>query len=122
MNMLIAGMELVFEYCKEAVLLMQSKLNNLHFFILSDDLAWIRKNLDFIDNFTVVYLDENIPDQEKMYLMSQCKHNIIANSSFSWCGAWLNQNDNKIVITPKQWLKNNSIDTSDLIPKGWFCI
>jgi len=56
-----------------------------------------------------------------MQLMSNCKHNIIANSSFSWWGAWLNPNPEKVVIAPKQWFINDKINaqTKDLIPETW---
>jgi hypothetical protein len=54
--------------------------------------------------------------------MSACKHNIIANSSFSWWGAWLNPNPDKIVIAPKKWLNDPKIDTRDVTPKEWIRI
>ena len=106
-------------YYKNAVSLISNRLKDPHFFIFSDDLDWAKENLDFIDNITFVELDENIPDYEEMYLMSQCKHNIIANSSFSWWGAWLNQNVDKIVIAPQKWFEDETINTNDLIPDSW---
>jgi hypothetical protein len=51
--------------------------------------------------------------------MSHCSHNIIANSSFSWWGAWLNKNEKKVVIAPANWFKNGPRDLQDLIPKTW---
>ena len=54
-----------------------------------------------------------------MHLMSLCKCNIIANSSFSWWGAWLNNKKDKIIYAPKNWFKNKSIYTDDLIPNSW---
>ncbi|HNL60742.1 MAG TPA: alpha-1,2-fucosyltransferase [Chitinophagaceae bacterium] len=54
--------------------------------------------------------------------MSVCKHNIIANSSFSWWGAWLNENPDKIVIAPKNWFNKGPKDTYDLYPEGWITI
>ncbi|MCX6713678.1 MAG: alpha-1,2-fucosyltransferase, partial [Candidatus Vogelbacteria bacterium] len=56
---------------------------------------------------------------QELVLMSKCKHNIIANSSFSWWSAWLNQNPNKIVIAPDIWFNNNSIRIEDIIPPSW---
>ena len=59
-----------------------------------------------------------------MQLMSKCKHNIIANSSYSWWGAWLNTNFKKVVIGPKLWFSKNTInyDSSDILPKEWISI
>ena len=109
-------------YYKKAVLLLKEKIENPSFFIFSDDLLWARENLDFINDMTFIDLDKSIPDHEEMHLMSQCKHNIIANSSFSWWGAWLNENSDKIVIAPKKWFSDNTINTEDLIPAKWMRI
>jgi len=56
---------------------------------------------------------------EEIILMSYCKHNIIANSTFSWWGAWLNNNLDKIVIAPRKWFNDNSINTENIIPESW---
>jgi hypothetical protein len=107
------------EYYKKAVMEFLKSKEHMHFFIFSDDLDWARDNLDFIDNKTFVALEVDTPDHEEMYLMSQCKHNIIANSSFSWWGAWLNQGSNKKVIAPKKWFKDSMLNADDLIPSEW---
>jgi hypothetical protein len=54
-----------------------------------------------------------------MRLMRACHHNIIANSSFSWWGAWLNDYPDKVVVAPKQWVANTKVDASDIVPKSW---
>jgi len=65
------------------------------------------------------YVEGNEKGYEDMRLMMNCKHNIIANSSFSWWAAWLNQNPNKIVVAPKQWFNDPTVDTKDVIPETW---
>lgn len=107
------------DYYQQAMTLLETKLRNFHFFIFSDDLPWAKEHFGFIRYITFVELDQNIPDHEEMFLMSQCQHNIIANSSFSWWGAWLNQNPGKTVIAPKKWFNDTTINTDDLIPDSW---
>ncbi|MCE5286375.1 MAG: alpha-1,2-fucosyltransferase [Pelosinus sp.] len=110
------------EYYQQAMELISDKIKNPHFFIFSDDLPWAKEN--FGQNSTLTYVEHNlgIANHEDMLLMSACKHNIIANSTFSWWGAWLNQNSNKIVISPKQWYLANKLDIKDLLPESWIKI
>ncbi len=108
------------KYYKTSITHIESKIRNPHYFIFSDDLEWTKKYLNFIKNSTFIELDTTTPDSEEIYLMSICKHNITANSTFSWWGAWLNQNPNKIVIAPQKWFCDTTINTKDIIPKNWF--
>jgi hypothetical protein len=106
------------EYYTKAVQFVSGKLQDPKFFVFSDDVEWAKNNL-VINYQTYFVSDINIPDYEEIIIMSKCKHNIIANSSFSWWGAWLNENKNKIVIAPKKWFSSNYTDTKDLIPQNW---
>ncbi|MDC1509789.1 alpha-1,2-fucosyltransferase [Oceanospirillaceae bacterium] len=108
------------KYYKKAVMEVLKSKKQAHFFIFSDDLDWAENNLDFIVNKTFIRLESDVPDHEEMYLMSQCKHNIIANSSFSWWGAWLNKNSQKIVIAPKKWFNNSK--SNQIVPHDWIKI
>jgi hypothetical protein len=91
------------------------------YLIFSDDIQWCKENLDFIEN--KIFITDNT-DYEDLYLMSLCENNIIANSSFSWWGAWLNKNENKKVISPKNWFgkSNSHLDTKDLYCDKWYVI
>jgi len=112
------------EYYKKATKTIAEKVSDPFFFIFSDDIEWARTNLKLI--YPNEFVSGNIGKQSyiDMQLMSQCKHNIIANSSFSWWGAWLNNNPNKVVIAPKQWFAyaKLNIQTDDLIPETWIRI
>jgi hypothetical protein len=110
------------DYYRASVAVIKNHYPESKFYIFSDDLTWAKGNLYFIEQPVFVELSQGTPDHEEMYLMSRCKHNIIANSSFSWWGAWLNQNPNKIVIAPNRWFNDPSINTSDLIPMSWLRI
>ena len=89
------------------------------FLVFSDDIEWCKQNI-ILEN--VVYV-EGEKDYIELFLMSKCDNNIIANSSFSWWGAWLNQNENKVVIGPKKWfgpaIQNY---TGDILPEKWLKI
>ncbi len=106
------------DYYDRAVKEITKKIENPTFFVFSDDIEWVKENLKIKYPMIFVSNDE-LKDYEELVLMSKCKHNIIANSSFGWWGAWLNSNPNKIVITPKKWFKNTSKNTRDLIPESW---
>ena len=93
-----------------------------HFFIFSDEPEWAHNNLRISYPTTLVDHNGADKDYEDLRLMSQCKHHIIANSTFSWWGAWLNQHPNKIVLAPKRWFKSDDYDPKDLIPDRWIKI
>lgn len=92
-----------------------------HFFIFSDDIAWVQGNLKI--DFPCVYVQHNrgADSYNDMRLMSMCRHHIIANSSFSWWGAWLNPSAEKIVTAPKKWFANQT-NVIDLFPSGWITL
>ena len=107
------------EYYEAAVGHLAGAVENPCFFLFSDDLDWARRNLRL--DYPVTYVDHNGEDKdyEDLRLMSQCKHHIIANSSFSWWAAWLCANPGKIVIAPRKWFNDPNIDTADIIPASW---
>lgn len=110
------------EYYDVALKYIFSKIENPFFFIFTDDVEWVKNNLKLSSPYNLVS-DNNFEDYEELLLMSYCKHNIIANSTFSWWGAWLNNNPEKIVIAPKQWYRNsdyqNFYEKSDFVPFKW---
>ena len=108
-------------YYQNAVNLLKEHYNDLKFYIFSDDITWSEKNLP-IPGAVFVKGNEGTYSFADMHMMSICKHNIIANSSFSWWGAWLNINSNKIVIAPKKWVNITSITTDNITPSSWIKI
>lgn len=94
-------------------------VSNPTFFIFSDDISWCKDNLP-TSSAKKVYVEQNSIDSYRdMQLMHLCKHNIIANSSFSWWAAWLNKNPEKIVCAPTRWRVDSAIHMSDLLPNTW---
>ena len=107
------------DYYDRAIRYIAERVNHPHFFIFSDEPEWVKDNLKIGFPMTVVDCNDASRNYEDLRLMSTCKHNIIANSSFSWWGAWLNPNPDKLVITPEQWFNDKKRNTKDLIPEQW---
>lgn len=108
-------------YYKKAINCITDRVEKPIFYVFSDDIMWCRNHLN-IEN--AIYVDWNINNESyrDMELMTKCKHNIIANSSFSWWGAYLNKNKNQIVICPDKWFNDTQINTSDLYLSQWIKI
>ncbi len=106
-----------FDYYKSAIQYLQKRIGKFDICIFSDDYKWIKSNFK-IEGYNILYPADygKYKDYEEMVLMSRCNHNIIANSTFSWWGAWLNKNVNKIVIAPKKWMKSRKYE---IIPDEW---
>lgn len=109
-------------YYYQAIEVLQSKMQDLNLFIFSDDIKWAKEN--FVSQHSIRFINHNLEENayEDMRLMSLCQHNIIANSTFSWWGAWLNDNPRKISIAPKRWFKSNKLDYKDIVPETWIKI
>lgn len=109
------------DYYKKAMEYMSRRENNPHFFIFSDNYDWAIQNFKLLPYAITCIKGNDEKDYEDLILMASCRHNIIANSTFSWWGAWLNTNKNKIVIAPSKWFNNvkTSVDIKDIIPESW---
>ncbi len=109
------------EYYRNAISIIKSKVATPHFFVFSDDVDWARGNLDVGSDATFVVGNQDSPEVD-IFLMSQCANHIIANSSFSWWGAWLAANLDKIVIAPAPWFDDQQLSSEGLIPPSWITI
>ena len=91
-------------------------------FVFSDDPDWVAKNVSL--GFETVLVDINSIENGHfdLHLQSLCRHNIIANSTFSWWGAWLNPNPDKIVVGPAKWFKNDNLENPDIYPDDWVAL
>lgn len=109
------------EYYQEAMNMIRTKVEKPFFYFFSDDIAWVKENFN---EENAMYIESQMFDDYQdwydMYLISECKHSIIANSSFSWWGAWLNKNKNGIIIAPKKWVNADSME--DICPENWIRI
>ena len=109
------------DYYQKAAEMIASKIKDPVFYIFSDEPEWVRKEFDIKHRCIIVDNNTDRP-QEDLRLMSACKHNIIANSTFSWWAAWLNMNPSKIVVAPQKWVVKDNVDASDIVLAGWIKI
>lgn len=99
---------------------MDSKSKEFKLVFFSDDSNWVKEQFKDLP-YSKIFIDNNKNENswKDMLLMSSCSHNVIANSSFSWWAAWLNENPEKVVIAPKKWFTDAEKNTTDLIPSEW---
>jgi len=109
-------------YYEKAFDVLAQSVSNIKLFIFSDDPEWARANLKA--PFPMVFMDDTQPNKpyEDIWLMASCDHNILANSSFSWWGTWLNENPEKMVIAPKRWFAKEEIKYDDIYCEKWITI
>jgi hypothetical protein len=109
------------EYYRDAQAIINSRVSNPHLFVFSDDIPWVRANMSFSceTSFMDHPYDHSHYDYVDLHLIATCQHHIIANSTYGWWGAWLNNSSEQIVVAPKRWFIDQSIDTSDVCPPEW---
>ncbi len=113
------GQELLpIDYYAQAMQILQQKLSNPTFFVFSDDIPYAREALPRAERMVFVDHNDEANGHEDLRLMSSCRHNIIANSTLSWWGAWLNPDPTRLVCAPRIW-RNPKIPYTDLIPPDW---
>jgi hypothetical protein len=106
-------------YFKKAIEIMKAKLNDPTFFLFSDDMDWAKSNLNIVEGIN--FVDEKAKDYEQLSLMSNCKHFIISNSTFSWWAQYLSENTDKLVIAPAMWMPYDK-EKRDIYQKNWLLI
>lgn len=108
-------------YYKRAAALVAERVSSPVFYVFSDDPEWVENELQIGFPMVLVSQPKSWPAYDDLRLMSHCAHHIIANSSFSWWGAWLNPSPDKIVIAPSRWFRVDK-NIQDLIPPKWLVI
>lgn len=113
------------EWYRKAMFEMEQQVQNPTYYFFSDDIAWAQEQFADIKNAVFVDINHGAEAYNDMRLMAQCKHNIIANSTFSWWGAWLNKNPNKVVIAPGKYYNDDTSNErclSQMIPTTWIIV
>ncbi len=114
------------EYYQQAACYVARLVHQPHFFVFSDEPDWVRRNLNL--PFAMTIVDHNPPgdartpgrEHEDLWLMAQCRHAILANSTFSWWAAWLNPERSRIVVRPKRWATDRRFEPE--IPDDWIAL
>lgn len=106
------------DYYRNAIDFMSERVADPHFFFFSDDPEWVIQNIAMPERATVIEDSAHRLDCDDLRLMSKCAHHIIANSTFSWWGAWLARRSGQLVVAPRQWIRTG-VSTIDLFPPQW---
>lgn len=106
------------DYYRNAIKHIQQEISEPIFYIFSDDIDWCKSNLSFVEN--VIFIDDTESAIDDLVLMHNCKANIIANSTFSWWGAWLKMEGD--VIAPKAWFSSQSRNSTEVYPGSWLTL
>ncbi len=112
------------DYYNEAIRYVAKKAGSpVRLFIFSDEPEWVMQHMEFTHPFEIISHNKDEKNYRDMQLMKHCKHNIIANSTFSWWGAWLNENEEQMVVAPQNWSNDQQlrIENGLLLP-GWITI
>jgi hypothetical protein len=110
------------DYYRNAMQVVEPRLQNPHYFVFSDDMEWVKANLKIDHPCTYVAHNDETTAVNDLMLMASCQHHIIANSSFSWWGAWLNSSQEKLVVRPKVWLKQLPYMNDSVCPSSWMAV
>lgn len=110
------------DYYREACRFLAARVQDPHYFIFSDDPAWAAENIPaLVERSTLISGTRPLNAQEELQLMSECRHHVLANSSYSWWGAWLSSDTDSVVVAPSRWMADGT-DTHDLIPGSWHAL
>lgn len=112
------------DYYEQAIQLIRERHPDATFYFFSDDPSWVRQNIHTAANHYYVENNDTNRDWETIHLMGLCQHHVIANSTFSWWGAWMGQNPNKTVVAPQKWFVEGGgvSNNHDIVPDEWIRI
>jgi hypothetical protein len=110
------------DYYRRCAETIKDRIQDPCYFVFSDDLDWARDHLSLGGDTEYVDHNRGSASYEDLRLMACARHNVIANSGFSWWAAWLNPNPSKLILAPQRWMKDSSFDTSDVLPAEWVTV